>query len=250
MASDSATIDKSVLLRQWLWPLRLAFWTSLVGICLWATGMLSQAAWAYHRAPQDPVGYQLEQLEAELDGLAKLSPAWIRPMSVAQTIGDSIYGFAEATAALFSRTLMNVPGKTRKLSSSAFIREEADAGGTYARELVRTKDERWQALVLGSYAFAVRSAAYLAMAPVLLLACGLGLVDGLVLRARRKANAGRESSSLYHRAKLGFTFVLITGYLAFLVWPEVPHPAVPLLGTAIVGALLLRLQAVYYKKYL
>ena len=104
--------------------------------------------------------------------------------------------------------------------------------------------------MLGSYAFAVRSAAYLAMAPALLLACGLGLADGLVLRARRKANAGRESSSLYHRAKLGFTLVLITGYLAFLVWPDMPHPATPLVGTAIAGSLLLRLQAAYYKKYL
>ncbi|MBQ0946389.1 DUF4400 domain-containing protein [Ideonella sp. 4Y16] len=245
-----ATIERSVLLRQWFWPLRLAFWSAAIGVTVWIFGMLSQAAWATHRHPEDPVGYQAMHLEQELSTLAGLTPVVVEPAAVARFIGDAIHHTALATATLVSRALMNIPGRAREFAASDFIRNSPDPGGAYARELVRGAGADWNLLILGTYGFAVRTGMYLAMLPALALGCLLGAVDGLVARASRKANAGRESSSIYHRAKLGVTFVLITGYLACLALPDVTHPNMVLLPLAVAAALLLRLQAAYYKKYL
>lgn len=250
MATDMATIERSVLLRQWFWPLRLAFWIAAIGITVWVLGMLSQAAWATHRNPGDPVGYQAAHLEQELSALAALTPVLVEPAAIARFIGDTIHHTALATATLVSRTLMNIPGRARDFAASDFIRNSPDPGGTYAQELVRGAGADWNLLVLGTYGFAVRTGMYVAMLPALALSCLLGAVDGLVARAARKANAGRESSSIYHRAKLGVTFVLITGYLVCLALPDVVRPDLILLPLALTAALLLRLQASYYKKYL
>jgi len=250
VATDMATIERSVLLRQWFWPLRLAFWTAAIGVTVWILGMLAQAAWATHRDPGDPVGYQAAHLEQELSALAELTPLIVEPAAIARLIGDAIHHTALSAAILVSRTLMNIPGRAREFAASDFIRNSPDPGGAYARELIRGAGADWNLLVLGTYGFAVRTAMYAAMFPALALGCLLGVVDGLVARASRKANAGRESSSIYHRAKLGVTFVLITGYLVCLALPEVVHPNSVLLPLAVAASSLLRLQASYYKKYL
>jgi hypothetical protein len=250
VGSDSSTIDRSVLLRQWFWPLRLAFWVAVIGLTVWVVGTLSQAAWATHKAPDDPVGYQVAHLEMELHALADLTPIIIEPAALARAIGDNIHSVALGAATLVARTLMNIPGRSREFAASNFIRENPDPGNEFARELLSQAGADWDLLVLGTYGFAVRTGMYAAMLPALLLGCSIATVDGLVLRARRRANAGRESSSIYHRAKLGFTFVLITGYLVCLTVPELPHPTNLLLSVVVLAAFLLRLQLAYYKKYL
>ncbi|MBQ0960363.1 DUF4400 domain-containing protein [Ideonella sp. 4Y11] len=174
----------------------------------------------------------------------------VEPAGIARFIGDTIHHSALAIATLVSRTLMNIPGRAREFAASDFIRNSPDPGGAYAQELVHGAGADWNLLVLGTYGFAVRTAMYVAMLPALALGFLLGAVDGLVARAARKANAGRESSSIYHRAKLGVTFVLITGYLVCLALPDVMHPNLALLPLTMAAALLLRLQASYYKKYL
>ncbi|MGM9489662.1 DUF4400 domain-containing protein [Ideonella sp. YS5] len=250
MASDSATIDRSVLLRQWFWPMRLAFWVAAIGLMVWVIGMLAQAGWAVHRQPEDPVGYQEAHLEKEMHALAQLTPIYVAPAAVTRLIGDTIHGMALGAATLVARTLMNIPGRSRQFASSSFIRDNPDPGSAFARELLDSAGADWDLLVFGTYGFAVRTGMYAASMPALLLACAIGLIDGLVVRARRRANAGRESSSIYHRAKLGVSFVLITGYLTCLVLPDLLQPTYLLLPVAVTVALLLRLQLAYYKKYL
>jgi hypothetical protein len=82
------------------------------------------------------------------------------------------------------------------------------------------------------------------------LLAAVALVDGLVARAKRKACAGRESASLYHRAKLGVSFVAILGYVACVGAPSMVDPARLLVPLALLVTAALRLQAAYYKKYL
>ena len=250
MASESATIDRSVLLRQWTWIFRVAFWCSLIAICAWVFGMLVQVAWAVHFGGDDPVGYRSRRIDAELQALVTLTPRVVEPMAIANAIGTSIRTTAEHAATFCARTLMNIPGQTRELARSEFIRNHPDPGGAFAREMLARAGADWDLLVAGTYEFAIRTAMYTALLPALLLGCALGAVDGLVGRAKRKANSGRESSSLYHRAKLGVTFVLITGYVVCLALPEVDRPAAMLLPLAAAAALLVRVQAIYYKKYL
>lgn len=250
MPTKDTAIERSVLLRQWTWPLRLAFWTLLVAAGVWAFGALSQAGWAKHRNPDDPVAYQLEHLELEGAQMARLSPTLFQPATFAKWIGDSLYQSSLGVVKVFARTMMNVPGGSRLLFTNEKIRNSSDVGGEYADTLMHESGPNWLLLVYSTYVFAMRTAMYAAMLPVLLLGLALGCVDGLVARAVRKAGAGRESASVYHRAKLGATFVLITGYLAFLGLPEVPSPAAVLVAIAIATGLLVRLQTTFYKKYL
>lgn len=250
MPTKDTSIERGVLLRQWTWPLRLAFWTLMVAAGVWGFGALSQAAWAKHFNPDDPVAYQLEHLEAEGAHMARLSPAMFQPAALARWIGDTLYQSSLGVVKVFARTMLNVPGGTRLLFANEKIRSSSDVGGQYAEALMHDSGANWLLLVYSTYAFAMRTAMYAAMLPVLGLGLALGCVDGLVARAIRKAGAGRESASIYHRAKLGATFVLITGYLAFLGLPDIPSPATVLVAIAIATSLLVRLQTTFYKKYL
>lgn len=95
----------------------------------------------------------------------------------------------------------------------------------------------------------------LAVAAVGLLLLGavwvVASVDGLALRSIRKACAGKESALIYHRAKhLGF-WVLLPGIAIVHLCTPVPiNPAWLILPGGLVGALALRLQVEYFKKYL
>jgi integrating conjugative element membrane protein (TIGR03747 family) len=79
-------------------------------------------------------------------------------------------------------------------------------------------------------------------APLFLLVWSLGLVDGLTQRTIRRACAGRESSSMYHRAKF-FQFAgLATGAMVYLMWPVsirpewIVLPLALLTGAVVAGA--------------
>ena len=146
--------------------------------------------------------------------------------------------------------MMNVPASSRMFFTNPRIRNSADAGGDYVRERIAEAGDLWRMVVVGTHVFAVRTAMVAAALPLALLAMAVGAVDGLVARAKRKACAGRESASLYHRAKLGQSFVAIIGYLLCLGLPSLAWPVAVLLPLAIGLAVLLRLQCAYYKKYL
>lgn len=77
----------------------------------------------------------------------------------------------------------------------------------------------------------------------------IALIDGLNARKIRQANAGRESASLYHRAKFLRTSVLWSSIFLYLVIPVAISPQwllIPVIGIA----LSVFMQAKYLKKYL
>ena len=77
----------------------------------------------------------------------------------------------------------------------------------------------------------------------------VALVDGLVARAVRQKNAGRESAGLYHRAKYWRSGILWLSISFYLAWPVSISPFwlfIPCLGYAF----LIWMQAKYLKKYL
>uniref|UniRef100_UPI003BEF209D DUF4400 domain-containing protein n=1 Tax=Burkholderia arboris TaxID=488730 RepID=UPI003BEF209D len=95
----------------------------------------------------------------------------------------------------------------------------------------------------------VRVVLVLMSLPVLLLGATLGVVDGLVARAIRRANAGRESSNLYHRAKQLHWVGLVFAIGLFLVVPVSVNPGWVFLPYAAWAAWLSHVQWKYYKKY-
>ena len=107
-----------------------------------------------------------------------------------------------------------------------------------------------ETLMVATQLVGVRMAILMCYGPLLLLVCSLGAADGLVQRAIRKSCGGRESASLYHRAKHSQMVVLGLGAAALVLWPAVVewrlYP-VALVALAAIGA---RTQWSNYKKYL
>jgi len=104
--------------------------------------------------------------------------------------------------------------------------------------------------MIGTQLLGVRFVTVALLAPIVMLVYVVAVVDGLTQRAIRRASGGRESASLYHRAKHLQVALMATGLLICLFWPaSVDVRWIGLLLAATLG-ILARLQWAYYKKHL
>lgn len=252
MASRNTTIDDKPLVKQWLWPLRLGFWTLVVTAGLWIFTIAASTWWAEREAPGDALTYQRESLARDLESLAQLEPQFFVPSELARWIGDTLHGTMLNGFMKIARAFMNPPtAKSRShFAADSAVNKSADPGGDYVKQATHEAGADWNNIVIGTYVFAARTAWFAACLPAIALALAVGLVDGLVARAKRKAEAGYESAGLYHRAKLGLSFCVITGFLISLALKDLPAPWQLAIPIALSSGFLLRLQAAFYKKYL
>ena len=96
----------------------------------------------------------------------------------------------------------------------------------------------------------VRVAILARFAPLLLLLYAVGAADGLAQRAIRRACGGRESASLYHRAKYLQLAVLGLGGVALLMWPAPVQWELCVAPGALLTGALAGAQWAYYKKHM
>lgn len=104
--------------------------------------------------------------------------------------------------------------------------------------------------MIGTQLLGVRLAVLALLAPILVLIYIVAVADGLTQRAMRRAAGGRESASLYHRAKHLQVVLMAISLLICLFWPasvDVRWVGLPL--AAMLGVLT-RLQWTYYKKHM
>jgi hypothetical protein len=117
----------------------------------------------------------------------------------------------------------------------------------------RSYVSRWESIeaaMVSTQLLGVRAAILARFAPLLLLLYVVGAADGVTQRAIRRACGGRESASLYHRAKYLQLAVLGLGGLALLMWPgPVQWEQCVAVVVALIGGLA-RVQWAYYKKHL
>jgi integrating conjugative element membrane protein (TIGR03747 family) len=121
---------------------------------------------------------------------------------------------------------------------------------TIVRNTYLANFEAVEVAMIGTQLLGVRLATLVLIAPLLVLIYLVAGVDGLTQRAIRRASGGRESASLYHRAKHLQVALMAAGLLICLFWPasvDVRWIGLPL--AAILG-ILTRLQWAYYKKHL
>lgn len=121
---------------------------------------------------------------------------------------------------------------------------------TIARNTYLANSEAIEVAMIGTQLLGVRLATLVLMVPLVALIYLIAAADGLTQRAIRRACGGRESASLYHRAKHLQIALLAIGLLIGLLWPasvDVRAIAVPL---AAAFGILTRLQWAYYKKHL
>ena len=121
---------------------------------------------------------------------------------------------------------------------------------TVVRRSYLANREAIETAMVGTQLLGVRFATLLRFLPLLLLLYMIGTVDGLVERAIRRSCGGRESASLYHRAKYLQMAVVGLGGVIVLVWPG-PIAWLWVAGAmAGTSAILARGQWAYYKKHL
>lgn len=121
---------------------------------------------------------------------------------------------------------------------------------TIVRNTYLANIEAIEVAMIGTQLLGVRLATLSLLAPILVLIYLVAGADGLTQRAIRRASGGRESASLYHRAKHLQVALMAAGLLICLFWPasvDVRWIGLPL--AAILG-ILTRLQWAYYKKHL
>jgi len=121
---------------------------------------------------------------------------------------------------------------------------------TIVRNTYLVNIEAIEVAMIGTQLLGVRLATLALLTPILVLIYIVAGADGLTQRAIRRASGGRESASLYHRAKHLQVVLMAISLLICLFWPasfDVRRIFLPLAATLV---LLTRLQWAYYKKHL
>lgn len=104
--------------------------------------------------------------------------------------------------------------------------------------------------MIGTQLLGVRLATLAMMSPLVVLVYLVAAVDGLTQRAIRRACGGRESASLYHRAKHLQVMLLAIGGVLVLIQPVSLDPRLVGVPVALLMGVLARLQWACYKKHL
>lgn len=121
---------------------------------------------------------------------------------------------------------------------------------TIVRNTYMANREAIEVAMIGTQLLGVRLATLVLIAPLLVLIYVVAGVDGLTQRAIRRASGGRESASLYHRAKhLQIVLVVMAAALSLIQPVSIDPRLIWVPGVLLVG-LLARLQWACYKKHL
>lgn len=121
---------------------------------------------------------------------------------------------------------------------------------TIVRNFYIANREAIEVAMIGTQLLGVRLATLGMTVPLYFLVYFVGATDGLTQRAIRRACGGRESGSLYHRAKHLQVALIVVAVLTWLLWPFVTDIRWTSLPLAVALGFLSRLQWAYYKKHL
>ena len=121
---------------------------------------------------------------------------------------------------------------------------------TIVRNVYLANIDAIEVAMIGTQLLGVRLATLGMMAPLLILVYLVAAADGLTQRAIRRACGGRESASIYHRAKHLQVMLLVMGGVLVLIQPVSLDPRLVGVPVALLTGLLARLQWACYKKHL
>ncbi len=121
---------------------------------------------------------------------------------------------------------------------------------TIVRNSYLTNTDAIEVAMIGTQLLGVRLATLGMMVPIIFLIYLVAAADGLTQRAIRRACGGRESASLYHRAKHLQVMLVAMGGVLVLILPVSLDPRLTWMPCAFLVGLLARLQWACYKKHL
>ena len=237
MASRNASFHERGIAGALFAPLKWSFSGLLVLLALILAAWIIDWVFVFKVWPNG-----LERLQSLLDkDLARATRLWDSYSEFPR--------FAAATANFLYAMLFKVTGihdmGARFADDAALSIPDTIVRNTYIANF-----QAIQVAMAGTQLFGVRLAALAMVMPMFALVYCVASVDGLAQRAIRRACGGRESASLYHRAKYLQVFLLVASGVASLLPPVSIDQRWVWASTAIVLAILARVQWAYYKKHL
>jgi hypothetical protein len=237
MSSRNAAFHDGALAGVLLSPLKLAFSLALGLIAILLCAWIVDWMFVFKVWPQGIE--QLRELLAQdlANGIALVTQQ-----------GDSAGAITAPANALYSVVFeaTGIHDMGRQFADGAAM----SIPDTIVRRSYVAHREGVETAMVGTQLLGVRVAILARFAPLLFLIYVVGAADGFTRRAIRRACGGRESASLYHRAKYLQLAVLGLGGLALLMWlGPVRWQLCAALGVMLTGALA-SVQWAYYKKHM
>lgn len=237
MASRNVSFHEGVVAGALLAPLKLAFLLifGLVGIVV--------AAWIVDwvfvfKVWPEGVGRLKGILAADLVRAIELAE-WQNGVSKAVTgAANFLYGLVFGVTGIHDMGLRFAQGAALSIPD------------TIVRNSYLANTEAIEVSMIGTQLLGVRLATLGMMVPLLVLVYLIAAADGLTQRAIRRACGGRESASLYHRAKHLQVMLLAMGGVLVLILPVSIDPRLVGMPVALIVGILARLQWACYKKHL
>lgn len=247
MASKSASMTDGQGFQAAIWPLRTALLTlMLIGI-FWAYGIAAQSFLALRAEPEAPIEQVQSILKEDLARSLPIPATLFDATDLAVTFGDETRAFVIKLLTGGMRTLLNVPDSIKGRKSTAA--DDPDPGGTFFKTWWVENGHYVELALWANYIFCIRTLMFVAALPLAVIAYFVAFVDGFAARLVRRADAARESSSLYHRVKISQVWALSLAYITYLSMPVSIPPEWVVLPTVAACALFARWQAALYKKY-
>ncbi len=237
MASRNASFHEGVFAGALLAPLKIGFLLILGMVGVVVAAWIVDWAFVFKVWPEG-VGRLKGILAADLArgvGLAERQGGL--PNAVAGT-ANFLYGLVFGVTGIHDMGLRLAQGTALSIPD------------TIVRNTYLANREAIEVAMIGTQLLGIRLATLAMMAPLLVLLYLVAAVDGLTQRAIRRACGGRESASLYHRAKHLQVMLLAMGGVLTLMLPVSIDPRWIWVPGALLVGLLGRIQWACYKKHL
>ena len=237
MASRNASFREDVFVAALMRPLRLAIWVGGIFLGLLVAAWVVDAVLVFHVWPEG-IGHLREVLSRDVAHLGVLAERQGWPDGFASRMANAVYRMVFEYSGIHGMGVRFADGEALSVPDTV-------ARGFYIRHA-----DAIEVAMVGTQLFGVRMVSMVIAVPPLLLMYAVGSIQGVVDRLVRAAGGGRESASLYHRAKHGQVVLLAAGMLMTFLMPWVVGVRIGLviLGTATATGAWLQWR--FYKKAL
>ena len=237
MASRNASFNEGVVAGALLAPLKLGFllMLTLVGILV-ATWIVD---WTFvFKVWPDGIDRLKGILAADLARALELAEWQGGVPGVVTGTANFMYGLVFGMTGVHDMGLRFAQGAALSIPD------------TIVRNSYLANTEAIEVSMIGTQLLGVRLVTLAMMAPLVVLVYLVAAADGLTQRAIRRACGGRESASLYLRAKHLEVMLLAMGGVLVLLQPVSIDPRLVGVPVAFLVGILARLQWACYKKHL
>jgi integrating conjugative element membrane protein (TIGR03747 family) len=237
MASRNASFHEGVFAGALLAPLKIAFVLLLGLVGIVTVAWIVDWSFVFKVWPEG-VGRLKGILAADLARGVKLAEWQGGVLGAVTGAANFMYGLVFGVTGIHDMGLRFAQGAALSIPD------------TIVRNSYLANIDAIEVAMIGTQLLGVRLATLGMMAPLLMLVYLVATADGLTQRAIRRACGGRESASIYHRAKHLQVMLLAMGGVLVLIQPVSIDPRLVAVPVTFLIGILARLQWACYKKHL